>query len=84
LPRRLDDLLSRIDRGEVIIRNPELEARVRALDSSVRRATSGLLFAALLLGGLLSNPTNETLSFWLLGLSALPLLHALGFARISR
>ena len=84
LPGRIDDLVSRIDAGQVIIRNPELETRLRVLDSSVRRATSGLLFTGLLIGGLMINVQNETLSYWLLGISALPLIHALGFGRISR
>jgi len=84
LPRRIDDLISRVDAGQVTIRNPELESRIRALDSSVRRATSGLVFIGLLLGGLMINAQNETLSYWLLGISALPLIHALGFGRISK
>lgn len=84
LPRRIDDLISRVDAGQVTIRNPELESRIRALDSSVRRATSGLVFIGLLLGGLMINAQNETLSYWLLGISVLPLIHALGFGRISR
>ena len=84
LPGRIDDLISRVDAGQVIIRNPELETRLRVLDSSVRRATSGLLFTGLLIGGLMINGQNETLSYWLLGISALPLIHALGFGRISR
>ena len=84
LPGRIDDLISRVDAGQVTIRNPELESRIRALDSSVRRATSGLVFIGLLLGGLMINAQNETLSYWLLGISVLPLIHALGFGRISR
>jgi predicted unusual protein kinase regulating ubiquinone biosynthesis (AarF/ABC1/UbiB family) len=84
LPGRVDDLISRFDAGQVIIRNPELETRIRVLDSSVRRGTSALLFTGLLIGGLMINAQNETLSYWLLGISALPLLHALGVGRISK
>jgi predicted unusual protein kinase regulating ubiquinone biosynthesis (AarF/ABC1/UbiB family) len=84
LPGRVDDLISRFDAGQVIIRNPELETRIRVLDSSVRRGTSALLFTGLLIGGLMINAQNETLSYWLLGVSVLPLIHALGFGRISR
>ncbi len=84
LPGRIEDLISRLDSGQVIIRNPELETRIRVLDSSVRRATSGLLFTGLLIGGLMIHAQNEALSYSLLGVSVLPLIHALGFGQISR
>jgi predicted unusual protein kinase regulating ubiquinone biosynthesis (AarF/ABC1/UbiB family) len=84
LPGRIDDLISRLDAGQVIIRNPELETRMRVLDSSLRRGTSALLFTGLLIGGLMINGQNESLSYWLLGISVVPLIHALGFGRISR
>lgn len=48
LPKRLDSTLSRLERGELIIRNPELERRVGAL----RRAQTRM-FIAVCLGTLL-------------------------------
>ncbi|MEY4322075.1 MAG: hypothetical protein RL167_803 [Actinomycetota bacterium] len=81
LPGRLDLLLSRAERGELSIRNPELERRVRSLDASVRRITSGLVFASLLFAGILLLDRNETLSYWFIGISSLPLIHALGIGR---
>lgn len=77
LPQRLDALATRIDRGELAVRSPEVEQRLRVLDGSVRRTTSAILFAALLLGGILLRPSDEVLSWVLLGASALPLLHAI-------
>jgi len=84
LPRRIDALATRAERGELTIRNPELEARVRALDSSTRRTTSAVIFAALLIGGILLLDRNQTLGTTLLVASSLPLLHAIGVGRISR
>jgi predicted unusual protein kinase regulating ubiquinone biosynthesis (AarF/ABC1/UbiB family) len=75
LPQRVDALATRLDRGELATRSPEVEQRLRVLDGSVRRATSAILFAALLIGGILLRPSDEVLSWVLLGASALPLLH---------
>lgn len=76
LPQRVDALATRLDRGELAVRSPEVEQRLRVLDGSVRRATSAILFAALLLAGVILRPTDEALSWVLIGASALPLLHA--------
>ena len=84
LPMRLDEITSRIERGELVVRNPELERRTRSLDSSVRRATSSVLFLGLLIGGIVVGPRDQTLSYVLLAVSIAPLLHALGIGRIIR
>jgi predicted unusual protein kinase regulating ubiquinone biosynthesis (AarF/ABC1/UbiB family) len=84
LPQTLDNLATRVNRGELVVRNPELETRMRVLDSSVRRLTAGLIFASLLGSGLVVNGQDQTLSYWLIGGSVLPLLYALGIGRISK
>jgi hypothetical protein len=77
-------MVTRAERGELVIRNPELERRVRTLDSSTRRTTSSVLFAALLLGGVLMLDRNQTLAYVLLAASVVPLIHALGIGRIRK
>ena len=84
MPARLDELLTRAERGELVVRNPQLERRMRSLDSSVRRGSSAIVFAALLLAGVTLLDRNATLSYWLMGGSALPMLHALGFGRLRK
>jgi predicted unusual protein kinase regulating ubiquinone biosynthesis (AarF/ABC1/UbiB family) len=84
LPNRLDELLGRLERGEIVIRNPELERRTRGVDSSIRRATSSVLFLALLIGGIVVGERDQALSYVLLGVSALPLIHALGIGRPNK
>ncbi|WP_296649187.1 AarF/UbiB family protein [Rhodoluna sp.] len=84
LPQTLDNLANRANRGELVVRNPELETRMRVLDSSVRRLTAGLIFATLMGSGLFINGQDQTLSYWLIGGSVLPLFYALGFGRISK
>jgi predicted unusual protein kinase regulating ubiquinone biosynthesis (AarF/ABC1/UbiB family) len=82
MPARLDELLTRAERGELVVRNPQLERRMRSLDSSMRRGSAAIVFAALLLAGVILMDRNATLSYWLMGGSALPMLYALGFGRL--
>ena len=77
LPGRLDALLTRIDEGALPISGPTLERRVGALERTLRRAISALVFGGLLLGGVLVRPDDEVLGTVLLVVSVLPLARAL-------
>jgi predicted unusual protein kinase regulating ubiquinone biosynthesis (AarF/ABC1/UbiB family) len=82
LPQRFESLASRIERGELVYRNPELEKRVSKTDRSLRSLTSGLVFGALLFAGITLRQSGDPLGDWLLIGSVLPLVHALGLFRI--
>jgi predicted unusual protein kinase regulating ubiquinone biosynthesis (AarF/ABC1/UbiB family) len=84
LPRRLDDVLSRIERGELVVRNPELERRARSLDSSMRRISAAIVFATLVFAGISMLPNNQVLAISLLSLGVIPLLYAIGFGRLDK
>ncbi|MFM9876880.1 MAG: AarF/ABC1/UbiB kinase family protein, partial [Rhodoglobus sp.] len=75
LPRRVDELTERIERGQVAVRTPDLDRRVRAVERAVGRVASAIVFGALLIAGVLLRPTDEVLGWVLMGASALPLLH---------
>ncbi|MFM9920420.1 ABC1 kinase family protein [Lacisediminihabitans sp. H27-G8] len=81
LPRRLDELATRLDRGQVAVRAPEVDRRLRSIERSVSRLASALVFATLLIAGVLLRPTDETLGWVLMAASALPLLHVVVTAR---
>ncbi|HWR85552.1 MAG TPA: AarF/UbiB family protein [Rhodoglobus sp.] len=76
LPSRLDALTTRIERGEVAVQNPGVERRLRALEQVGRRIVSAILFAALLLGGIVLRDRDEVLGTVLMWVSLAPLLHA--------
>ena len=84
LPGRLEQLVSRVERGDLVVRNPELERRLRVLDSSIRRATAAVVFAGMVIAGVLVLPTSSQIGYALFGISALPLLYALGFGRFVK
>jgi len=81
LPQKLDGLASRIDRGELISRSPDTERRLRALDSSIRRATAGIVFATSLMAGIIVRTSDNGLGSFLMGVSLVPLIYAIGFFR---
>ncbi|GAB4531682.1 MAG: AarF/ABC1/UbiB kinase family protein [Anaerolineales bacterium] len=51
LPARLDALLQQVEQGKIRTRNPELSAQVMRLERAIGRLSGGIVFAALLLGG---------------------------------
>jgi predicted unusual protein kinase regulating ubiquinone biosynthesis (AarF/ABC1/UbiB family) len=76
LPQRVDKLVTRAEHGQLTVRSLEVERRVSALNRSVRRVMSAVLFGGLFIGGLVIFGRNETLGIVVLCTSALPLLHA--------
>lgn len=84
LPKRLDDLVTRIERSELVVRNPELERRVSRLDSTLRRTTSAVIFATMVVTAVLIFESEQTLSYVLAAVSLLPLAHAIGIGRINK
>ncbi|GMA96676.1 hypothetical protein GCM10025881_35000 [Pseudolysinimonas kribbensis] len=75
LPRRIDELAERIDRGQVAVRTPDVDRRLGSLERTIGRAVSAVVFATLLFAGVLLMPTVPVLGWVLMGASVLPLLH---------
>jgi predicted unusual protein kinase regulating ubiquinone biosynthesis (AarF/ABC1/UbiB family) len=83
LPNRVDALLSRIEDGNVAVRNPRLEQRVARLERTARRVISALLFGALLIAGALVRAEDAVLGTVLMVASVVPLLYTLFAGRRS-
>jgi len=77
LPRRTDELVTRLESGQLAVRTPGVDRRLRAVERSVNRLGSAIVFAALLVGGVLTRPTDEVLGWILVAAAAVPLLHLL-------
>lgn len=75
LPGRVDELAARINAGDVEVRTPTADRRLRALERAIGRGVSAVVFAGLLIAGVLLRPTDEVLGWVLMGASAVPLLH---------
>ncbi|ARC56963.1 putative protein kinase UbiB [Frondihabitans sp. 762G35] len=75
LPGKLDDLATRIDRGQVAVRTPQVDQRLRSVERSVNRLGSAIVFAGLLVGGVMMRSSDEVLGWVLMAAAVLPLLH---------
>ena len=51
LPRRGDDLITRLEQGKLSIQTPDLKSQMARVNISLHRLTSSVLFAALFMGG---------------------------------
>jgi len=77
LPRRLDELTTRIDRGQVAVQTPQIDRRLRSLERSLGRLVSAIIFAGLLFAGVFLLPTVPWLGWTLMAAAVVPLAHVL-------
>jgi predicted unusual protein kinase regulating ubiquinone biosynthesis (AarF/ABC1/UbiB family) len=84
LPQRLDNLATRVEEGNLSVKTPRLERRLSSLERTARRIISAILFAALLIGGILLRSEDVVFGTVLMAVSALPLLHAIFAGVVAR
>lgn len=84
LPQRLDNLATRIEEGTVSVQTPRLDRRLGGIERMGRQIVSAILFAALLIGGVLLRAEDVVIGTVLMAVSALPLLHALFAGMLAR
>jgi len=84
LPQRLDDLADRIEEGRLSVQAPRLERRIRSVERTGRQLVAAVLFAALLIGGILLRADDRVFGTVLMSASALPLLYALFAGALAR
>lgn len=82
LPRRIDDIITRLEEGGVTVATPELNRRLSRIERLVRRAVWAVLFAGVLVSGVLLRPVDEVLGTALMWVSLVPLLGTLFTRRV--
>jgi predicted unusual protein kinase regulating ubiquinone biosynthesis (AarF/ABC1/UbiB family) len=81
VPRRADNVLTKIDRGELLLRVPVLEEQAARVELTLRRLTGGVIFAASLMSGIhLADIGHVQAARLLLGTAAV----ALGWVVLAR
>ncbi|MFC9919634.1 ABC1 kinase family protein [Agromyces binzhouensis] len=76
LPGRLDKVVDRIENGRLVANSPRIEHRMARLERTAGRIVSAVVFVGLFLGGILLRPDEPVWGGILLGVSVIPLLHA--------
>lgn len=84
LPQRLDTLTTRIEAGEISVQSPRLERRMSGLARTGRLLISAIVFAALLIGGILLRAEDVVFGTIMMSVSTLPLLHVLFAGVLAR
>ncbi|WGT47994.1 hypothetical protein [Tessaracoccus lacteus] len=77
-------MTTQLEQGRLTVKTPAIDRQLRALQRTATRVVSAVIFAGLLIGGAVLHATEPTMGVWLMGGSALPLLHALLAGRRPR
>ncbi|MFM5967528.1 MAG: ABC1 kinase family protein [Micrococcales bacterium] len=77
LPNRVEATISRLERGEITIRNPKLEQQLGVSTRNQRRLTLALVFVATFVSGVYLHSQGDPLGDVLLWVSTLPVAIAL-------
>jgi predicted unusual protein kinase regulating ubiquinone biosynthesis (AarF/ABC1/UbiB family) len=84
LPGRIDSVITRIEEGRLDVSTPALDRKLERLERVARRVMSAVIFAGLLVGGILLLPVNGPLGVVLMISSVFPLIHALFAGAVGR
>lgn len=84
LPGRLDTVVDRIEQGRLVANSPRIEQRMTRLERTAGRIVSAVIFVGLFLGGILLRVDEPVWGAILLGVSIIPLLHAVFAGAFAR
>jgi predicted unusual protein kinase regulating ubiquinone biosynthesis (AarF/ABC1/UbiB family) len=70
LPGRADKLITRMERGELNVRDPQLSENIKKLERSMGKAVWGIIFAAFLIASIQLTNIGEDVFTWILRIAA--------------
>ncbi len=71
LPIRADALITRMERGELNVRDPQLAENVKRLEKTISKAVAGIIFAAFLVASIQLSMTGQEIVTWVFRVAAL-------------
>ena len=70
LPPRADSLITKLERGELNVRDPQLSEGVKKLEKTVSKAIGGIMFATFLIASLQVSIVGQELLTWMFRIAA--------------
>jgi predicted unusual protein kinase regulating ubiquinone biosynthesis (AarF/ABC1/UbiB family) len=70
LPTRADALITKLERGELNVRDPQLSESVKKLEKTVSKAIGGILFATFLIASIQVSTVGQELVIWIFRIAA--------------
>jgi predicted unusual protein kinase regulating ubiquinone biosynthesis (AarF/ABC1/UbiB family) len=71
LPNRADALITKMERGELNVRAPQLTENIKKLEKTVSKAVGGIIFAAFLIASIQSSVANQEPLSWIFRIASL-------------
>ncbi len=71
LPNRADALITRMERGELSVRDPQLNENVKRLEKTVSKAVGGIIFAAFLVASIQLTGAGQEVIQWIFRIAAI-------------
>jgi predicted unusual protein kinase regulating ubiquinone biosynthesis (AarF/ABC1/UbiB family) len=71
LPTRADALITKLERGELNVRDPQLTENVKKLEKTASKAVGGIIFAAFLIASIQLSIANQDALTWLFRIAAI-------------
>jgi predicted unusual protein kinase regulating ubiquinone biosynthesis (AarF/ABC1/UbiB family) len=66
LPIRADALITRLERGELNVRDPQLNENIKKLEKTISKLVAGIIFAALLIASVMASSSDQQVLIWVL------------------
>ncbi len=71
LPSRADALITKLERGELNVKDPQLTDNIKKLEKTVSKAVAGIIFATFLVTSIQLSITGQEVYSWILRVAAL-------------
>jgi len=70
LPIRADALITRLERGELNVRDPQLTENIKRLEKTISKAVAGIIFAAFLVASIQLSVASQVTLSWVFRIAA--------------